>query len=385
MDRDQAETLAKTHDAPDTDDPRKPAHLWQLTPGSWWYALRRAVHNFLVNIDTDVAGTLTYYAVVSMFPGLLALLTLVSLVGQGEATAAWIIEFLARHVDAGVVDLLREPVLRLTHAPSAGWVLLASLALALWGASGYVGAFGRALNRVYDVAEGRPFWVTIPYNLALTALTLLVGTIGMLTILLSATVVRQLGDYVGLAEETLAFWRLVRWPILVFAALAYVAALYFATPNVRLRFRLVTPGTIVALAGALAATYGFNTFVTNWGTWNETYGIVGSVIVLLLGLWLTNCVLLFGGELDAELERVRELQGGFAAEESIQLRPRTDRIIREVIALEDRFVAEGRALRERHAGPAPLPPTDAPGGGVPPTRSPRRGRPRRPPDAPGAA
>jgi membrane protein len=377
VDRDQAETLAKAHDAPETDDPRKPAHLWQLSPRSWWYALRRAVHNFLVNIDTDVAGTLTYFAVVSMFPGLLALLTLLSLFGQGEATAAWIIQFLARHVDAGVVDLLRDPVLRLTHAPSAGWVLLASLALALWGAAGYVGAFGRALNRVYDVAEGRPFWVTIPYNLALTALTLLVGTIGMLAILLSTTVVRQLGDYVGLAEETVRFWSLARWPILVFAALAYVAALYFATPNVRLRFRLVTPGTIVALAGALAATYGFNTFVTNWGTWNETYGIVGSVIVLLLGLWLTNCVLLFGGELDAELERVRELQGGFAAEVSIQLRPRDDRIIREVIAADDRFVAQGRALRERYAGPTGHP-ADAPGGTA--TRSVRRGRARRPSD-----
>ena len=362
MDRDQAETLAKAQDAPETDDPRKPAHLWQLAPRSWWYAIRRAVHHFFVHLDTDMAGTLTYFAVVSMFPGLLALLTLLSLLGQAEATADWIVRFLARHVDAGVVDLLREPIQRVTEAPSAGWVLLASLALALWGAAGYVGAFGRALNRVYEVAEGRPFWVTIPYNLLLTALTLLVGTTGMLTILLSTTVARQLGDYVGLAEETVRFWGFVRWPILVFAALAYVAALYYAAPNVRLRFRLLTPGTIVALAGALTATYGFNTFVTNWGTWNETYGIVGSVIVLLLGLWLTNCVLLFGGELDAELERVRQLQGGIRAEASIQLRPRGDRIIREVIALDDRFVAEGRALRERYdaarasAAQAPPPP-----------------------------
>ena len=218
MDRDQAETLAKAHTAPEANDPRKPAHLWQLSRGAWWYAMRRAVHNYFVHIDNDMAATLTYCAVLSMFPGLLALLTLLSLLGQAQATADWIIRFLASHVDAGVVDLLRDPVLRLTHAPDAGWVLLVSLAVALWGASGYVGAFGRALNRVYNVAEGRPLWVTIPYNLALTALTLLFGTIAMLTVLLSTTIARQAGAYVGLAEETVRFWQFVRWPVLVFAA-----------------------------------------------------------------------------------------------------------------------------------------------------------------------
>jgi membrane protein len=175
----------------------------------------------------------------------------------------------------------------------------------------------------------------------------------MLTVLLSTTIARQAGAYVGLAEETVRFWQFVRWPVLVFAAVVYVAALYFATPNVRLRFRVITPGTILALAGVLAVAWGFNAFVVSWGTWNETYGLVGSFIVLLLGLWLSNVVLLFGGELDAELERARELQGGIAAEETIQLPPRDDRIIRDVIALEETFVVEGRALRTPEAGDVP--------------------------------
>ena len=338
MEPDQAETLAKARRAPEADDPRKPAHVWQLGPRSWWYALRRATHNFIVDLDQDAAGTLTYYAIMSLFPALLAFLTLLSLLGQGEATAAWIIGFLARHADAGIVDLLRDPIQRLTHAPSAGWVLVASLALALWSAAGYVGAIGRALNRVYDVAEGRPLWVIVPYNLLLTALTLLFGTSAMLSVLLSTNVARQLGAYVGLATETVAFWGVVRWPLLIFAAVVYLACLYYATPNVRLRFRLITPGTVIALGVMTLVTAGFNLFVTNWGTWNETYGVVGSVIVLLLGVFLVNNILLWAGEFDAELERVRELQAGIEAERTLQLPPRDDRMIREVLRLEDRFV-----------------------------------------------
>lgn len=360
MDPEQADTLAKAHRAPPADAARTPPPLWRLGPRAWWYAVRRATHNFVVDLDQDVAGTLTYYAVMSLFPALLAFLTLLSLLGQARATADWILGFLARHADPGLVALLRDPIERLTHAPSAGWVLGASLALALWSAAGYVGAIGRALNRVYDVAEGRPVWVIIPYNLLLTALTLIVGILAMLSVLLSTNVARQLGAYVGLATETVRFWEFVRWPLLMFAATVYLACLYYATPNVRLRFRLITPGTVIALGVMTLVTAGFNLFVTNWGTWNETYGVVGSVIVLLLGVWLVNNILLWAGEFDAELERMRELHAGIEAERTIQLPPRDDRMIREVLRLEERFVDQGRALRERASGRAPVVPAARP-------------------------
>ncbi len=353
MEPEQAETLAKAGRAVEPDDARKPARITQLAPSSWWYALRRSVHNFIVDIDQDVAGTLTYFAVLSIFPALLALLTLLSLVGEGQATADWIMKFLSTHAAPTVVEFLRDPIEHLTHAPSAGWVLAASLALALWGAAGYVGAFGRAMNRVYDVAEGRPIWIMIPYNLLLTAITLVFGAIAMLTILLSGSIIRLVGGYVGAADAFANTWDLVRWPLLVVIAVIYTAALYYATPNVRQSFRWVTPGSVVALLFMALAVLGFNFYVANFGTWNTTYGAVGSVIVLLLGLWLANCALLFGGEVDAELERVRELQGGIEAERTIQLPPRDIRIIREVIRNEEKFVDEGRRLRERFAGAVP--------------------------------
>lgn len=372
MEPDQIETLVRKVTSPLAGTvPHIP--LRRLPAKAWRYAIRRALHNFAVNLDIDVAGTLTYSAVLSIFPALLALLTLLSLVGEQQATSRWLIEFASQHLTSDIVDLLREPITRLTQAQHAGWVLALSLLLALWGANLYVSAFGRAMNRVYGVAEGRPFWKVIPYNLMLTASTLLFGGLGLLAMVLSNKLILILNGFTpvprphtgGTASPLpspsampspgasgvrpgalLQQWDAARWPVLVLGAIVYTAALYHLTPNVRQgRFRWCTPGSVVAILGMIVAVLGFNAYVDQFSTFNETYGIVGSFICLLLGLWLINCALLFGGEVDAELDRTCQLLAGVEAERTIQLPPRDIAAIQRVVAAQERLVAEGRAMR----------------------------------------
>ncbi len=384
MEPEQVETLVRQVTAPHPGAVGR-TRLFRLPHRAWRYALRRALHNFATNLDIDVAGTLTYAAVLSVFPALLALLTLLSLVGEQQATARWLLQFASQNLTADVVDLLREPITRLTQAQHAGWVLVLSLVIALWGANLYVTAFGRAMNRVYGVAEGRPLWKIIPYNLMLTACTLLFGGLTLLAMVLSNKLILSLSG-VGLGAPrphpsatgptasplpspgavataggglprgpgaaVLAQWDAARWPLLVLAAIVYTAALYHLTPNVKQgRFRWITPGSVLAVAGVLVAVLAFNFYVDHFSTFNETYGVVGSFILLLLGLWLINCALLFGGEFDAELERARELLAGLEAERTIQLPPRDIDQIRTVVARQERFVMEGRLLREEPTAP----------------------------------
>jgi membrane protein len=367
MEPEQAGTLVKRITAPPADHHSKP-RLRHLPGKAWRYALRRSVHNFLVDIDMDVAGTLTYYAVLSIFPALLALLTVVSLIGEQQATARWLLEFAARYLNADVVDLLREPITLLTQAQHAGWVLVVSLAIALWSANGYVSAFGRAMNRVFEVTEGRPPWKIIPYNLMLTAGTLIGGGITLVAMVLSNRLLLTVnGGTLGPRNQVrtlLDQWDAARWPILLVTAVIYTTALYHLTPNVQQgRFRWVTPGSVVAIGGIVLAALGFNFYLDRFSTLNATYGVVGSFIVLLLGLWLMNCALVFGGELDSELERARELLAGIEAERHLQLPPRDIAMIRSVIAAEEKFVDQGRRLRES--------------GGGRPTTEPTRGEPGR--------
>lgn len=376
MEPEQVETLTKQVTAPSPTDPRKPP-LRRLPASAWRYAFRRALHNFVVDLDLDAAGNLTYCAVLSIFPALLALLTLLSLVGEQQATARWLLEMATKYLSADVVELLRDPITRLTQAQHAGWILVVSLLLALWGANGYVSAVGRAMNRVFDVAEGRPIWKIIPYNLMLTAGTLAIGGVTLLAMVTSNKLILMLngvtprsggtpgtprpsafptpGATGGSPRTLLELWDAARWPVLLLTAVIYTTALYHLTPNVKQgRFRWVTPGSVLAIAGMVSAVLRFNFYVDRFSTFNETYGVVGSFIVLLLGLWIINVALLFGGEVDAELERVRELLAGIEAERSIQLPPRDVSMIKAVVAAEEKFVTQGRRLRtERPDASAP--------------------------------
>lgn len=348
-DKDEA-TVENAQAAPHPEDPRKPRWPLQLGRGSWLYALRRAWWKFLVDLDMDGAAALTYYAIMSLFPALLAMVTLLSVVGQGEATTAWILEVLSSYAPPDVVDFLAGPINHLTTQSNAGWLLVVSTLIAVWSAGGYVGAFGRVMNRIYGVAEGRPIWKIIPYNVLLTVLTLLFGVATMLTVLLSGTVAKFVGDLFGVGNAAVEIWNNVKWPVLAVAAIFYMSCLYYATPNVKqTRFRWITIGSVIALVVMAIAVGAFTFYVSNFGNFNATYGAIGSVIVLLLGIWIINLALLFGGEMDAEIERVRQLQGGIEAESLIQLPPRDDRMIKVLARDEERFIEQGAEIRTRYS------------------------------------
>ena len=338
---------------PDPRDPVKPS-TWRLSRRSWAHALRRAGVEFVNDECYDLAGNLTYLSVLAAFPALLALVATLSLVGQEEATTAYVLRLLERWAPASVVDLVAGPIDGLTAHPSAGWVFGFSLAIALWSASTYVAAFGRAVNRIYDVSEGRPLWAIIPWNLLLTVVLIAVGSLVVLAVLLTGDVAKAIGDLGGVGAEALAWWEQSKWLLLVAAALVFTSGLYHFTPNVRLHYRPVTVGSATALAISALAVGGFRWWVGSFGVFNATYGVIGSVIVLLLGLWLINSALLFGAEVDAEIERARQLEAGIEAEVELQLPPRSDRMVRARLRADARWVAEGRALRESTRGtPAP--------------------------------
>src|SRR6187402_1492692 len=349
-DRVSSEGLAvdKERTAPPPNDPRKPDSPSDLTPGSWWYAVKQAWAEFRRDECTDLAAALTYYAVLSMFPALLAMVALVGVFGQGESTTETLLDLVERIGQQDAVDQLRQPITQMSETNAAGFAFAFGLVGAVWSASGYVGAFGRAMNRIYEVDEGRPFWKLRPLNLVITVVTVVLAAVVLLGLVLTGPFARELGDTLGIGETTVTLWNIVKWPILLIVVTFLVAILYYATPNVRQpKFRWVSVGAGFAIVVWILASLVFGVYVANFGSYNETYGSLAGVIILLLWLWLTNIALLLGAEVDAELERSRQLQAGIEAEEVLQLPPRDTRRSESEAAKLDEQVAQGRALREQ--------------------------------------
>ncbi|NEN78391.1 YihY/virulence factor BrkB family protein [Nocardioides zeae] len=333
-------------DAPSPDDPRKPDSVGDIEAPSWRYVLRRTLREFGKDQCTDLAAALTYYAVLALFPGLVALLALVGLVGQGQATVDTLLQVL-RDVGAGNAATTLEPTLQqLASSQTAGVAFVVGLATALWSASGYVGSFGRAMNRVYEIREGRPVWKLRPVMLLLTAVAVVLVALVALALVLTGPAASAVGDAIGLGDTAVLVWNIAKWPVVLGAVVLVVALLYYVTPNVQQpRFRWISLGAVLAIVVWLVASTAFGFYVANFGSYNRTYGSLAGVAVFLLWLWITNLALLLGAELDAELERGRELQAGIAAEESIQLPPRDTHAIEKSDEKHADDVRAGRRLR----------------------------------------
>lgn len=352
--RDDAEDAADARrDAPGPEDPRKPDDVSDIEGRSWRYVLRRTLREFGKDQCTDLAAALTYYAVLALFPGLVALLSLVGLVGQGQATVDTLLQIL-RDVGAGSAAETLEPTLQqLAGSQTAGVAFVVGLATALWSASGYVNSFGRAMNRVYEIREGRPVWKLRPVMLLLTAVAVVLVALVALALVLTGPAASAVGDAIGLGSTAVTVWNVAKWPVILLAVVLVVALLYYVTPNVQQpRFRWISLGAVLAIAVWVVASAAFGFYVANFGSYNKTYGSLAGVAVFLLWLWLTNLALLLGAELDAELERGRELQAGIAAEESIQLPPRDTRTIEKADEKHADDVREGRSIRagREHGG-----------------------------------
>ena len=333
--------------APDPDDPRKPDEITEISKPSWIYVLKKTAREFGADQATDLAAALTYYGVLAVFPALLAFVSLVGLFGDPGKTTDTLLDLMGGLVPATTLDAIRGPIENLATSPSAGFAFVTGIVGALWSASGFVGAFSRAMNRIYSIQEGRPFWKLRPVTLAVTVLAIVVAVIAALLITLTGPIAEQVGQLLGIGETAVLIWNIAKWPILAFLAVLIVAVLYYATPNVKQpKFRWMSFGALFALIVWVVASAGFAFYAANFASYNETYGSIGGVIVFLLWEWISNIALLFGAELDAELERGRELQAGIEAEENIQLPPRDTKKSDKIEKKHRQDVADGRELRE---------------------------------------
>jgi membrane protein len=301
----------------------EPDEPTDLSGRSWWAILKRTVKEFQDDNLTDWAAALTYYGVMSLFPMLVVLVALLGLVGQ-ESTIATMTDSLR---SAGLGDVAKnvqgplDEIVR--HKGGAGALVGLGLLAALWSASGYVGAFTRAMNAIYEVREGRPFWKLRPLQVLITLATVLLVSLVLLAVVVSGPIAKAVGTAVGVGDTTVTVWGIAKWPVLLVVLMAMVAGLYYIAPNVRQpRFRWVSPGGIVAVLAWILASAGFGLYVSNFASYGKTYGTLGSVITFLVWMWISNLALLFGGELDSELERERELKLGLNAEKELRLRPR---------------------------------------------------------------
>ncbi|WP_125776720.1 YihY/virulence factor BrkB family protein [Antribacter gilvus] len=333
---------------PAPDDPRKPDHPTDLHKRSWGYVLRTTVRQFSRDQCLDLAAALTYYAVLAAAPALLALVSLLGLAGNGQRMVDQVLGTMEGVVPEDVLSVAEPLVANAAEGGGrAGVALVLGVVLALWSASGYVGAFGRAMNRVYEIDEGRPVWVLRPVLLALTLVTVLLAGLVVASLVLTGPVARAVGETVGLGDAAVTVWDIAKWPVMLLLVVLLVAILYHWTPNVRQpRFRWISVGAVVAILGWLVASAAFGVYVSGFSNYGATYGTLAGFVVFLLWMWITNLALLFGAELDSELERGRELQAGIAAEETIQLPPRSTRASEKREARRQQDLARGRALRQ---------------------------------------
>jgi membrane protein len=287
--------------------------------------VKRTVREFREDDLTDWAAALTYYGILSLFPALIALVSIVGLFGDPRGTTEVITDVVASLGPESAVDTYSGPIESITSNRSrAGALFFVGLAVALYAASGYVGAFIRASNAIYEVEEGRPFWKLRPLQMAVTLAMVKMLALVVVALVLSGPLADAVGDALGISDAAVDVYHLAKWPLLALVVLLMLAVLYYASPNVRLPgFKWVTPGSVLALVLWIVASVGFSFYVSNFGSYEKTYGALGGAVTFLVWLWLTNIAVLLGAELNAEIERSRELVAGVAgAEETIQLPPR---------------------------------------------------------------
>ncbi|MGN6723064.1 MAG: YihY/virulence factor BrkB family protein [Marmoricola sp.] len=313
--------------------------------------LRKTAAEFLDDQGTDLAAGLTYYGILAIFPAALAVFSTLGLFGQGEKGVNFVLDVLRPLVSADFINNIRTPLHSLAHSDAAGVTFAVGLVAALWSASAYVGAFGRAMNRVYEVDEGRPWWRLRPMNFLVTILTTAMCTAGLLIMVVSGSVARSLGKRMGVGHQAVQIWDIAKWPVLLILVIAVIALLYHLTPNIRQgRPRFLSIGASVAILVWLIASAGLGFYVVNVHSYDRTYGSLAGIILTLVWLWITNVALIFGAELDSELERARQLHRGIAAEERLQLVPRSERRSEWVSRRRAKDAAKARAVREARMG-----------------------------------
>ncbi|MEV5595123.1 YihY/virulence factor BrkB family protein [Streptomyces sp. NPDC052496] len=296
-----------------------------LIAHSWWDVLRRTAKEFVDDELADRAAALTYYGVLSLFPALLVLVSMLGVIGKSATDA--VLGTLEAITPDAAQQILRGAVRQLQNGPGTGSVLaVVGLLAALWSASSYIAAFIRTANAVYDLPEGRPAWKTLPLRLGVTVVLMVLLSASAVIVVFTGSLARQAGRSLGVGDTGLAVWSVAKWPVLLLLVVLMITILYRATPNVRDQgLRWLTPGSFLAVLVWLAASAGFALYVANFGSYNKTYGTLAGVIIFLIWVWLSNLAVLLGLEFDAELARQRAITDGHPARDESYVEPRDTR------------------------------------------------------------
>ncbi|MFI7405491.1 YihY/virulence factor BrkB family protein [Streptomyces sp. NPDC049541] len=297
----------------------------KLPKGAWAAVLKGSLKEFKDDELADRAAALTYYGVLSLFPALLVLVSLLGITGRSATDK--VLTNIRQLTPGSARDIITRAVEQLQNNAGTGSVMaLVGIVLAVWSASGYVAAFIRAANAVYDMPEGRPVWKILPVRVGVTVVLMVLAVMSALIVVFTGGLARQTGQALGIGDTALTVWSIAKWPVLVLLVTVMIAILYWATPNAKVKgFRWITPGSLLALLIWLAASAGFAFYVANFASYNKTYGTMAGVIVFLVWLWISNLAILLGLEFDAESVRQRAIAGGLPPEAEPYTQPRDTR------------------------------------------------------------
>jgi membrane protein len=304
---------------------RAPDKPTKLPKTAWAAVLKGSLREFKDDELSDRAAALTYYGLLSMFPALLVLVSLLGLTGKSATDA--VLDNLKQFTPGSARDIITGAVTQLQGNAGIGSIMaIVGIVLAVWSASGYVAAFIRAANRFYDMPEGRPVWKILPVRVGLTVVLMVIAVVSALIVVFTGALARQVGTALGIGDTALAAWSIAKWPVLVVLVTIMIALLYWASPNARVKgFRWITPGSFLALVIWMIASGAFAFYVANFASYNKTYGTMAGVIVFLVWLWISNLAILLGLEFDAEIVRQRAIAGGLRPDEEPYTQPRDTR------------------------------------------------------------
>jgi membrane protein len=304
---------------------RAPDAPTDLEGGSWMAVLKRTVKEFKEDNLTDWAAALTYYGVLAIFPALIAIVSVLGLIGPSATQP--LIENLGKVAPGPAQEIFTSAITNIQkNQGAAGVLLVVGLAVALWSASGYVAAFMRASNAIYDVPEGRPIWKTLPTRVLTTLVLLLMLVIVAVGVTFTGSLAQQVGNVLGLGSTAVDVWNIAKWPVILLVVITMFAFLYWAAPNVKQPgFRWISPGGVVGVVLWIVASVAFAFYVAKFASYNKTYGALGGIVVFLVWLWISNIAILLGAEFNAELERGRRIEAGHPAEKEPFVEPRDTR------------------------------------------------------------
>jgi len=304
---------------------RPPETPGELSAGGWSGALKRTIREFKEDNLTDWAAALTYYGVLAIFPALLVLVSVLGLVGTSATQP--LIDNLGKVAPGPAQDIFTSAIKNLQGSRgAAGFMFVVGLLAALWSASAYVAAFMRASNSIYDIEEGRPVSKTLPTRVGLTLVLIILLALSALAVTLTGGLAKQVGNALGVGDTAITIWDIAKWPVLLLVVSFMFALLYWAAPNVKHpKFSWVSPGGVLAVLGWILASLAFAFYVANFGSYNKTYGALAGPIIFLVWLWISNIMVLFGAELNAELERGRAIAAGHPAQREPFVEPRDTR------------------------------------------------------------